>query len=1648
MKITKGYYVICVVFLSVFLMGMGGGAPEPPTIPASGLTFVDTDGDPKELAGTVTIQSASDESDITEYQLYWAISETQRADLSEPLATIPADGRSSYTYQLPENTKLFYSIQTLQPATHLIVFTKNADGRMEEGVSTPILDKVYSTQTAANINFEDKDPDLEEIEGVLTITPSSDETSIEEYVIYWGANASDKLSENTYIASYPKTGTEITHTFAPNTPLPADATHILVFTKNSVGEMLTGTSTVIKDSTTTSPFTGINFADGNTDFGLCIGGKWSIQTTDESQILKHDVRIYGTPYFLHYQSDRVPGGKNTIFSINLTQTVIPEGVDLVRLGINIAGRMTGKEFKAVPQSQYQYEWDGTDGYGNFVDGVTTARIGVGYVNSATGQTQWNVYTHHITNSTAKNLGLGGWSLKIHHFYDKQTQTLYLGNGSERKITKTIPLFGEYANTLNIVSLDGSQAYIFNELGLHLKTLNTTNGKILYQFTYDSSGYLTQIEERHSKLFSSTLETTQIQRNGSRLSAIIASNGKITNMELDAQGYLNHITSPSGRMFQFHYADNGLMDRFTDAKNQITQYTFDKKGRLKTVKDALGGIWDKTSGVTQTGSQIMTQTSPMGRISTIETGKPNVGHYYQTNTTPSGEATTTQLMSPNTVATTSTNGMMTFTKVTSDPRWEDQTLNLEQNRVITPSGLQSDIMVTRDASYSAPGDPLSIESQTETVITNGRASTQTYLTENRTQTSISAAGRKTILTYNEFGKIMSQETPGLKKVLYAYDEQQRVKNVTQGDRTYHFIYNANGEIESVVDPLLRVNKLKYDANGLPVIRITPDLYTIQTSYDGNDNIKTIQPPGRDPYSFEYNSVNLPTKFFAPAIGIQQYVTQYAYNLDRQPEFMTFPDGRTLDYVYDSESANLSKLITPRGEISYTYFLSTSQPQTITTSDGANLSYLYDGDLLKEEQWTGVISGKVNLEYNNDFQITSRKVNGSSQISFTYDKDGIITNAGLLTLTLDSNTGALSGTTLGQINTVHFYNDFGELAEYRVESEGNILYQISYLYDKLGQVSQKTESINGEVITHKYEYDAGNRIKNVYENDIKTEQITYDSNGNRSNYKVGSKYFNSTFDKQDRLTWYAGGTYQYTLNGDLKRKTTKENLTTQYDYDVLGNLRSVAQPDGKQIEYLIDGKNRRIGKKVDGILTQGFLYKDQLNPIVELNGNGQVVSRFVYADKEHVPAYMIKGDKTYRIISDHLGSVRLVLDSDTGTIVQRMDYGTFGNVIQDTNPGFQPFGFAGGLYDDDTKLVRFGARDYDTEIGRWTTKDPIGFNGGDTNLYAYVGSDPINSIDPTGTLQQNARTLTSEEQVQKFILGLAALEWSVINIKNGGQLGWFYLVGRFVLSTLNRLSQGAISGVTPEGAQFFKGIKTLFNVAIIGGVGLSVLNWFDQVCQKPGIECLGHVKNPGAGGSSTTQGEGTVLEDPSLKNRHTMCEESIPNPEEECTHLVNKSSGTTSNGIHIPYSEDFPCAKYPYGQFPNGCSGWTSTEQVRDHWGPVNFTGACDNHDRCFYTIGSTAEGCNKKFARDLENACDSDLEVDVYDPIFGNYQGTIDGKLNPLYPECLSIAATYASVVATVAGPNSHIFSDAQQCQSQYESYVRDYENYIQQKGGQ
>ncbi len=162
------------------------------------------------------------------------------------------------------------------------------------------------------------------------------------------------------------------------------------------------------------------------------------------------------------------------------------------------------------------------------------------------------------------------------------------------------------------------------------------------------------------------------------------------------------------------------------------------------------------------------------------------------------------------------------------------------------------------------------------------------------------------------------------------------------------------------------------------------------------------------------------------------------------------------------------------------------------------------------------------------------------------------------------------------------------------------------------------------------------------------------------------------------------------------------------------------------------------------------------------------------------------------------MRLVVKVSSGNIVQRMDYDEWGNVTLDTNPNFQPFGFAGGIYDAETGLVRFGARDYDAEIGRWTAKDPILFEGGQANLYVYVGNDPINRIDPSGKIDWDIL----KETLWEYFSSGEALE----NYQKSGLA---------MASMAGGIAEGYLMCVTGGAAGAFIGMHATGNFA--GGLG---------------------------------------------------------------------------------------------------------------------------------------------------------------------------------------------------------------------------------------
>ncbi|HVN79874.1 MAG TPA: RHS repeat-associated core domain-containing protein, partial [Terriglobia bacterium] len=719
-----------------------------------------------------------------------------------------------------------------------------------------------------------------------------------------------------------------------------------------------------------------------------------------------------------------------------------------------------------------------------------------------------------------------------------------------------------------------------------------------------------------------------------------------------------------------------------------------------------------------------------------------GSWRRTDTLPDGTRSVRTISNYGTESVTSPDGTTASLVEQPDPRWGMQAPLVNSLVTTTPGGLSATLAGTSTASLSLLSDPLSLTTRTSTLAINGRTYSSVYTASSRTFTNTTPMGRESTSTIDLLGRAVRSQLATLEPASFGYDNRGRLQIVSLGNgsaaRTTSFAYNGNGWLETITDPMSRVTRFEYDQSGRVTLQTLPDGREIRYSYDANGNITSITPPGRPQHGFDYTEVDLLNVYDPPpATNIGTRVTTTNYDTERKPTRVTRPDGQTIDFDYDT-AGRLSALNLPERRLTYGYSPTTGNLASITDSTGGSLSYTYDGTLPKSTSWSGPVTGAVSRNYDNNFRVISRSINGGNTINFTYDNDSLLTSAGSMTLARNPQNGLLAGTTLGNISDSWSYNSFGEPVGYTASSGGMSIYSVGFTRDTLGRITTKTETLGGTIDTYNYGYDATGRLETVSRNGSLISTYTYDANSNRlsarrtTNPEPLTAY---TYDNQDRLIASASGTnscsFAYTANGELQTKTCGTQTTT-YTYDVLGNLRRMILPDGTQIDYVIDGQNRRIGKKVNGLMVQGWLYGSQLAPVAELDGNNSIISIYVYGSKANVPDYMVRSGGSYRIISDHLGSPRLVLNSTTGAMAEQIDYDEFGNVTNDTNPGFQPFGFAGGLYDSQTKLVRFGARDYDPETGRWTSKDPISFAGGDANLYEYTFDDPINLLDPSGHL----------------------------------------------------------------------------------------------------------------------------------------------------------------------------------------------------------------------------------------------------------------------------------------------------------------------------
>ena len=404
----------------------------------------------------------------------------------------------------------------------------------------------------------------------------------------------------------------------------------------------------------------------------------------------------------------------------------------------------------------------------------------------------------------------------------------------------------------------------------------------------------------------------------------------------------------------------------------------------------------------------------------------------------------------------------------------------------------------------------------------------------------------------------------------------------------------------------------------------------------------------------------------------------------------------------------------------------------------LAHAYDGWLPTGTTWSGAVAGTVSRTFDNNFRVTSQSVNGANPVAIAYDGDGLLTQVGVLAVTRNAQTGLVTATALGAIADATSYDGFGAVATFTASRGGSPVYAVAYTRDALGRITGKTETVNGTTRGFLYAYDPAGRLAEVRRDGSRRRHATptmATATASPSPVRAAPSRPPTTRRIGSRST---GTRRTHTRpTGELRSKAAGGG-TTVYQYDGLGTLIGVTLSDGRQIDYLVDGAGPPRGKSIDGVRVQGFLYQDGLRPIAELDGAGAVAAASSTPIEATCPRTCSRTGVTYRIIVDHLGQPPTG-DRRRRAARSRRSSTTTRSASSSATPtrGSSRSALPAASMTADTRLVRFGARDYDAETGRWTAKDPIGFESG-PNLYEYAGSDPVNLIDPLGE-QPEARGL---------------------------------------------------------------------------------------------------------------------------------------------------------------------------------------------------------------------------------------------------------------------------------------------------------------------
>ena len=610
-----------------------------------------------------------------------------------------------------------------------------------------------------------------------------------------------------------------------------------------------------------------------------------------------------------------------------------------------------------------------------------------------------------------------------------------------------------------------------------------------------------------------------------------------------------------------------------------------------------------------------------------------------------------------------------------------------------------------------------------------------------------------------------------QISYAYDDQNRVTEITQGGQKTKVSYQVNSDestTTSVTDANGHVKQETASASGS--VTTTSDLgdgsesITTKYTYDDRGNkISEVYANGAKK-TYEYNSRNLVTKTQSyDKEGTKTLTSRYRYDdkgqlsemTDHRVSAATETAYRYTEYSYDTRGritafAEISQNAQPTADdikahqIRYTYNEdgNLSKVSYPTTKDGIqSLSYIYD-----ENGWLQEIKGELHSKG----QTTEKVLR-----SYSYDAYGKVKEIKDYRNLLKDGDQA--------VQKVYTYDRFDRVKEmiYTDLETGKVMESYQYSYDKNSNITKKTqvnnypkEDANKVNETKSYTYDTLGRLTKTVtidhnKNDkTKTVTYTYDNVGNRLKEDDGTTTISYTYNGLDQLktSTKEKGTaveevrqYDYDMNGnqtDVKNTKTGENQT--YVYDAENRLSQVSvTKDGKTAviqQNIYNGEGQRI-QKVDGDEMTNYYYQDGIAAYTTDADGNQNSQNLIGTEGNVLATERFKGDDTqyYLYNKDIQGSTTSLVKED-GSADATYQYTDFGEtIIHGDDQAKNEVCYTGGIYDQSTGLYYLNARYYDPEDGRFMTEDSYRgeiMNPETGHLYVYCTNNPVNYVDPSG------------------------------------------------------------------------------------------------------------------------------------------------------------------------------------------------------------------------------------------------------------------------------------------------------------------------------